>query len=224
MKNILARGGIEFIAVFLGIGLSFYVDEWRNDREQKELLIKDCNNILTDVNEDLITIDKIISFNKDILKSDKYIIRSLSQIDSVGIDTLVKEINSLTHPTFFGITRSYKLSYSTGRLNLYAEENLVIEISKLYDHYYERLKINSDIYDEIGLNFLDNYVIKNIGHTRLETDYNKNEVLIFLKNKYFLNQLIAFNYRVEIYLDRLNDTKNQLYLVKRLLDKYLFIN
>jgi len=28
MKNILARGGIEFLAVFLGIVLSFNVEEW----------------------------------------------------------------------------------------------------------------------------------------------------------------------------------------------------
>ena len=38
MRNILARGGIEFIAVFLGIALSFYVEEWQTEKEQKELL------------------------------------------------------------------------------------------------------------------------------------------------------------------------------------------
>ena len=38
MKNILARGGIEFLAVFLGIGLSFYVEGWQveNENEQKK--------------------------------------------------------------------------------------------------------------------------------------------------------------------------------------------
>ena len=33
MKNLLARGGIEFIAVFLGIGLSFYVEAWQTENE-----------------------------------------------------------------------------------------------------------------------------------------------------------------------------------------------
>ena len=60
MKNILARGGIEFIAVFLGIALSFYVEEWQNTNQQKELLNKDCKNILLDVNEDIVTIENII--------------------------------------------------------------------------------------------------------------------------------------------------------------------
>ena len=30
MKNILSRGGIEFIAVFLGLGLSLFVDDSRS--------------------------------------------------------------------------------------------------------------------------------------------------------------------------------------------------
>ena len=36
MKNILARGGIEFLAVFLGIALSLYVDEWREENQIRE--------------------------------------------------------------------------------------------------------------------------------------------------------------------------------------------
>ena len=36
MKNIFARGGIEFLAVFLGIALSFYVEEWQNTNDQKK--------------------------------------------------------------------------------------------------------------------------------------------------------------------------------------------
>ena len=33
MKNIFARGGIEFLAVLLGITMSFNVDEWKQDKE-----------------------------------------------------------------------------------------------------------------------------------------------------------------------------------------------
>ena len=36
MKNILARGGIEFIAVFLGLGLSLWVDEFLKEKEFTE--------------------------------------------------------------------------------------------------------------------------------------------------------------------------------------------
>ena len=45
MKNILARGGVEFIAVLLGISLSLYIDK------QSELNAKSLNekNLLSDL-------------------------------------------------------------------------------------------------------------------------------------------------------------------------------
>ena len=41
MKNIFARGGIEFLAVFLGIALSLWVDDYREDRELRNRLEDD---------------------------------------------------------------------------------------------------------------------------------------------------------------------------------------
>jgi len=32
-KNILTRGGVEFIVVFLGIALSLWVDDYREEKE-----------------------------------------------------------------------------------------------------------------------------------------------------------------------------------------------
>ena len=42
MKNILARGGVEFVAVFLGIALSLWVDDYRENVNIK----KDVRNSL----------------------------------------------------------------------------------------------------------------------------------------------------------------------------------
>ena len=39
MKNILARGGIEFLAVFLGIALSLWVDEYRENNVYEDSMI-----------------------------------------------------------------------------------------------------------------------------------------------------------------------------------------
>ena len=37
MQNILARGGVEFLAVFLGIALSLWVDEYQKSKDFKSL-------------------------------------------------------------------------------------------------------------------------------------------------------------------------------------------
>jgi hypothetical protein len=45
MKNILARGGIEFLAVFLGIALSLWVDDYQEEKDIKIRLMDDYKKI-----------------------------------------------------------------------------------------------------------------------------------------------------------------------------------
>lgn len=224
MKNTLTRGGIEFMAVFLGIALSFYVEEWQNTIEQKNLLNKDCKNILLDVNEDITTITNVINSNKEDLKSCNAILRNVEDISSINIDSVLLNLSSLGYPTFFGITKSYKLSYSTGRLNLYGDDDLISEISRLYDHYYERLKINSDLYDQVSVRFFDTYVSKNIAYARSGFDYNSKELEDFFSKKVFINEVLTFRGRVGNYIKRLEETEVQLKKVKTGLEEYIEIN
>ena len=220
MKKILARGGIEFLAVLLGITLSFWVEEWRNETEQRKLLNNDCINILSDVNEDIVTINKIIEKNQNILRSGKKIIELVSDLNEIDIDSIIVKLKTLGYPTFFGITRSYKLSYSTGRLNLYGDRTLVEEISILYDHYYERLRTNSELFDKVGMNFFDNFMLP-IYHALFGMVYRENDIKNFVTDQTFTNHMIIFNSRVTYYLSILKATKTQLEKVGHVLENYL---
>ena len=53
MNRMLTRGGVEFLAVFLGIGLSFNVEEWREDAQIKNRLKSDYLNIKKDLEHHL---------------------------------------------------------------------------------------------------------------------------------------------------------------------------
>ena len=59
MKNLLARGGIEFLAVFIGIVLSLWVDDWRGDRELRHRLEEDYKKIHIEVKADIVNIDSL---------------------------------------------------------------------------------------------------------------------------------------------------------------------
>ena len=61
MKNILARGGIEFIAVLLGITGSLWIDENRKAQDQNEKQVM----ILQAVYEDIIQTEKFIEERRD---------------------------------------------------------------------------------------------------------------------------------------------------------------
>ena len=61
MKNILARGGVEFLAVLLGITLSFNVDEWKQDKEIEKRLKSDYINIQKDLRKDIFSLKNVIA-------------------------------------------------------------------------------------------------------------------------------------------------------------------
>ncbi len=51
MKNILARGGIEFLAVLLGISGSLWIDENQEIRQKKEYERTLLKSIYSDINQ-----------------------------------------------------------------------------------------------------------------------------------------------------------------------------
>ena len=60
MKSIISRGGIEFLAVFLGIVLSLWVDDYRENKELNERLMEDYKKIYLEVNSNITNIENII--------------------------------------------------------------------------------------------------------------------------------------------------------------------
>ena len=78
MKNILARGGIEFLAVFLGIALSLWVDDYRESREINVRLFDDYQKIHSEVKSNIKKIRNIIKKNKDILITERYLLDVLN--------------------------------------------------------------------------------------------------------------------------------------------------
>ena len=78
MKNILARGGVEFVAVFLGIGLSLWVDDYRESKELRERLSDDYQKIYKEVLSNIENIDNIINLNNEIVESEKKLIEILN--------------------------------------------------------------------------------------------------------------------------------------------------
>ena len=67
MKNILARGGVEFVAVLLGITLSLWVDENRVSSNAEKEFQADLLSIYSELTDDLKVIDEAMEFNKEMI-------------------------------------------------------------------------------------------------------------------------------------------------------------
>lgn len=53
MNKLFTRGWIEFLAVFLGLALSFNIEEWREERQIRDKLFGDYQSIQLDLENDI---------------------------------------------------------------------------------------------------------------------------------------------------------------------------
>lgn len=222
MKNLLARGGIEFLAVFIGIVLSLWVDDWREGRELRHRLLEDYKKIHSEVKTDIINIDSIISSNQKHVENEEYLLSVMNKKEKFHFDKVVSSISTITSPTFFGNNSAYSSSVASGRFNTARQNEIFNDISNLYEHYYNRLSLNGDLLDQRSVDFNRDYSIK-----FYRAIYNQNDIdTVSLKNyfysKEFHNALLRYyHFRKANYMKRLSQTKSQMVKVDMHLDKFL---
>jgi len=218
MKNILARGGIEFLAVFLGIALSLWVDDYRQEKELNNRIIDDYRNIYSEVLSNIKIIEKVINENNDIILSEGKILGILNRKVPYKQDNVIKLVTNIYSSTFFGETSAHRTSVASGRFNSSKNDALTKQISKLYEHYFVRLNKNGAWVDDVF----------NQGHTIpfYTAIYNINNLDSLIIKKYFFsdtfqNNFLFFRFARSIYMMRLEETWDQLYIVKNSLEHFL---
>ena len=219
MKNILARGGVEFVAVFLGIALSLWVDDYRESKELRERLSDDYQKIYKEVLSNIENIDNIINLNNEIVASEKKLIEILNQEKKYNFKEMIGLINKIDSKTFFGESTAYKASVSSGRFNTSDDYKVVRNISRLYEHFFVRLDLNGNMLDKIVINFSDdfssNFNKARFNQTNIDTLQLKN---YFFSNDFHNALLNVYDMQNNYYLKRLSETRNQLIAIKDLLN------
>ena len=150
MKSLLARGGVEFIAVLLGISLSLYVDENSKKKEIQLALQKDLISIRADLKKDLYEIQRIDSLKtRGLNQLSLYldIINNKIQLSNLDEEKLFSNYGNISY-TFFPMGSSYLVSLNSGRINYIDDLELIIVLSKYYQNSYERIKANNFMFDE----------------------------------------------------------------------------
>ena len=221
MKNLLARGGIEFLAVLLGISLSLWVEDWRQNKEIQSRLNLDYLNIKQEIIEDIDNIDNIINRVEDQILALNTLVEYYEKKIIFDKSDLSFNLGKITSPTFYGTKTAYSASVSSGRLNFSKDMDLTNEITLLYEHYYQRLDSNSEIYD--------------IRNSKLKSDYfmpfysvtvGKNEFSEIHKTTFYSSELGNSLYWIlefveNYYIKRLADTRKQMLKTEAMITKNL---
>lgn len=220
MKNILARGGIEFLAVLLGITLSLWVDENSKNKDIHLALQKDLINIRADLNKDLNEIERIDSLKtKGLEQLEIYldIINNKRQIEDADSTLLFNNYGNISY-TFFPMGSSYLVSLNSGRINYIEDLELIIALSKYYQNSYERIKTNNFMFDE--------FLNKNFFRFRsiLEDQKTVKDKINILKSGRFSEYILEAEDRISAYqsyvlVDMKNSANNLLNILEINLEK-----
>lgn len=220
MKNILARGGIEFLAVLLGITLSLWVDENSKNKDIHLALQKDLINIRADLNKDLNEIERIDSLKtKGLEQLEIYldIINNKRQIEDADSTLLFNNYGNISY-TFFPMGSSYLVSLNSGRINYIEDLELIIALSKYYQNSYERIKTNNFMFDE--------FLNKNFFRFRsiLEGQKTVKDKINILKSGRFSEYILEAEDRISAYqsyvlVDMKNSANNLLNILEINLEK-----
>lgn len=220
MKNILARGGIEFLAVLLGITLSLWVDENSKNKDIHLALQKDLINIRADLNKDLNEIERIDSLKtKGLEQLEIYldIINNKRQIEDADSTLLFNNYGNISY-TFFPMGSSYLVSLNSGRINYIEDLELIIALSKYYQNSYERIKTNNFMFDE--------FLNKNFFRFRsiLEGQKTVKDKINILKSGRFSEYILEAEDRISSYqsyvlVDMKNSANNLLNILEINLEK-----
>ena len=140
MKNMLARGGIEFLAVLLGITGSLWIDQNQEIRKEKEYQV----TILESIYNDIIQTEKFFKESRDLaFRADSIWMDYLSNnwddmnVDSVAV-LISKEKYSVFHTLFFDFREfhpplsSIEMIMQDGSLKVIKNLDIRRKINKLF--------------------------------------------------------------------------------------------
>ena len=189
MKNILARGGIEFLAVFLGIALSFYVEEWQTEKDnerKKDQYLSDLTNTLE---MDIQQINKLL---ETLINSEKLITEIQSDIDKnhetlSDIEILNKLLDVEVGFSFFPQDGIFNQLISTGAFELIENVELKNILLEMYNHQKQRNYATSTEIDHFNIRFRNEI----LDEFRVSFNYNSYDGAFYgsrTVNRYKFNQ------------------------------------
>ena len=135
MKNILARGGVEFLAVLIGLSGSLWIDNSIKENEHKEQNKK----ILTRLYSNLIADSSDGVWNKNAyeraIKGSENVIKWCDSNPNYSMinDSIEKDISAmLIGIVFVNNEEEYNALKNSGRMDLVNNEKLIINLHKYY--------------------------------------------------------------------------------------------
>lgn len=152
-KN-LSKNVMEFIFIFIAVISAFALNNWNDNRRDRQASTKILTEISNGLEKDLDDIKINIGGHKEGIKSCKFWRKILSN-ESMNIDSLNQYYLALTRDFFSAQNNSGYETLKSKGLELIKNDSLRYDIISLYEYDYESLKTMEEDYFE--MQFQENY-------------------------------------------------------------------
>ena len=169
MKNILARGGIEFLAVLLGITLSLYIDQKLDESATAKTESSLLSDLQVSLNQDIKYADGVLGHLRTSFEAQEKLITfpcsKVDDLDTKELATLFNNVMRGSNSLFprYGVYRSL---VSNSEMKYIENQELKEKLINLYDFQFKQYENVDPIITNLYRYGLDNFIIENFGYYR----------------------------------------------------------
>ena len=218
MKNYIIKYSFEFIVIFLGILISLYFEQSRQDRIENERKNNSIEQLIKVIDQDIIQIDNFIKLQQMSLESSDKLFDNLNGEIQLSNDKIMYNISSVGRAlkSFFPQEGIFNQLISSDLIKRIKSETLKNKLFKLFNEDLKRHDVHTKEYDNFFLKFnyklSEKFFLEHNWKTDA-SDVNQIEILRYrLNNNYyesdeFFGNLIESRKSILSYLSELKDLK-----------------
>ena len=159
---------LEFFMLFFAVTLGFFAENYREHSIIEHRMQENYAAIIVDLEQDNLKIDSIFTEAKNGINliTLSHVLYKYKTGDFTEKDLLDSVYNIKTIPsytTLFVNNTTFKNMQSSGLLSYVTDKDIKTGLSYYYEVLFKKLNDNNKLFDDVGNNYLDKYLIFNQG-------------------------------------------------------------
>ena len=218
MKEYLVKYSFEFVVIFLGILISLYFEDARQDRVENERKNKSIEQLINVIDQDINQINNFIKLQEVSLESSDILYDNLNNEINLSEEKIMYHISSVGRAlkSFFPQEGIFNQLISSDLIKRIKSETLKTKLFKLFNEDLRRHDVHTKEYDDFFLDFNYKLSVNFFLEHNWKTDVSEVDQIEILKyrfnNKFyesdeFFGNLIESRKNIKAYLNELNELK-----------------
>mgnify|MGYP001203051100 FL=1 len=218
MKEYVVKYSFEFVVIFLGILISLYFEDARQDRVENERKNKSIEQLINVIDQDINQINNFIKLQEVSLESSDILYDNLNNEINLSEEKIMYHISSVGRAlkSFFPQEGVFNQLISSDLIKRIKSETLKTKLFKLFNEDLRRHDVHTKEYDDFFLDFNYKLSVNFFLEHNWRTDVSEVDQIEILKyrfnNKFyesdeFFGNLIESRKNIKAYLKELNELK-----------------